>query len=74
MRVGGMAPRKPTALVVVCATHAVLGWALLALGTDRMPSSAQAGPEEGLRLVPVLLVSALSTVVTAPVAPQVSQA
>jgi protein TonB len=74
MRVGGMAPRKPTAVVVVCAAHAVLGWALLSLGTDRMPSSVQAVPQEGLRLVPVRLVSALSTVVTAPVAPQVPQA
>lgn len=74
MRVDDLAPRKPTALVVVCAAHAVLGWALLALGTDRMPSSALAGPEDGVRLVPVRLVSALSTVVTAPVAPQVPQA
>lgn len=74
MRVNDLSPRKPTALVVVCAAHAVLGWALLALGTERMPSSAQAGPQEGLRFVPVRLVSALSTVVTAPAAPQVTQA
>ena len=74
MRVDDLAPRKPTALVVVCAAHAVLGWALLALGTDRMPSSALARPQEGVSLVPVGLVSALSTAVTAPVAPQVPQA
>lgn len=74
MRVDGMAPRKPTALVVVCAAHAALGWALLALGTDRMPSSAQAGLEDRLRPVPVRLMSALPTLVTTPVAPQVLQA
>ena len=73
MRVDDLAPRKPTALVVVCAAHAVLGWALLSLGTDRMPSSAQAGLEDQLRPVLVRLVSALPTLVTTPVAPQVPQ-
>lgn len=74
MLVDGMASRKPTTLVVVCAAHAVLGWALLGLGADRMPSSGQAGPQEGLRLIPVRLVSALPTAATAQVAPQVTQA
>lgn len=69
-----MAPRKPTALVLVCAAHAVLGWALLVLGTDRMPSSARAGPEDGLRLVTVRLVSAMSTSVIAPLATRAPQA
>jgi protein TonB len=56
MTADGMTPRKPTALVVVCAAHAVLGWALLALGTERMPSSLRAWPEDALRLVAVRLV------------------
>ena len=73
MRGDGMAQRKPTALVLVCLVHAALGWALLALGTERMPSSAQAGQAAGLRLVPVRLVSAMSTVVATPVVPQLPQ-
>ena len=67
MTADDMTPRKPTALVVVCAAHAVLGWALLSLGTDRMPSSARALPGGGSRWVSVHLVSATSTAVAAPV-------
>jgi protein TonB len=51
-----MTPRKPIALVVVCAAHALLGWALLSLAKDPMPSSAGARVQEALRLVSVRLV------------------
>ena len=77
MTVDGMTPRKPTALVWVCAAHAVLGWALLSLGSDRMPSSARAGPEEGLRWVSVRLVPLTPSALRGPVAmrtPKTAQA
>jgi protein TonB len=56
MKAHGMAPRKPAALVLVGAAHAVLGWALLALGSDPLPASARAWPQDGWRLVAVRLV------------------
>lgn len=56
MATAGMTPRKPIALVVVCAAHAVLGWALLSLAKDPTPSSAGARVQQTLRLVSVRLV------------------
>jgi protein TonB len=60
-------PRRSIALVVVCFVHAVLGWALLALGSERVPSRDQAGPDEGVRLVAVRLVAPM---LDAGIAPQ----
>jgi protein TonB len=74
MTADGMTPRKPTALVVVCAAHAVLGWALLPLGTERMPSSVRAWPEDGLHLVAVRLVPPAPPATLAPAAARVPEA
>jgi protein TonB len=63
MAAAGMTPRKPIALVVVCAAHAVLGWALLSLAKDPMPSSAGARAQEAWRLVSVRLVPQPATAV-----------
>jgi periplasmic protein TonB len=62
--VAGMPPRKPIALALVCAAHAVLGLALLALGTDRIPSGNGTTVQDGLRLVSVRLVPRPPTAVT----------
>ena len=56
MAAAGMTPHKPIALVVVCAAHAVLGWAPLSLAKDPTPSRAGARVQEALRLVSVRLV------------------
>jgi protein TonB len=74
MTADGMTPRKPTALVVVCAAHAVLGWALLSLGTERMPSSAHARPADGLHLVAVRLVPPTPPAARAPAATRAPEA
>jgi protein TonB len=74
MTADGMTPRKPTALAVVCAAHAVLGWALLSLGTERMPSSVRAWPADGLRLVAVRLVPPAPPATPAPAAARAPEA
>jgi protein TonB len=74
MTADGMTPRKPTALVAVCAAHAVLGWALLSLATQRMPSSVRAWPEDGLRLVAVRLVPPTPPVTLTPAATRAPEA
>jgi protein TonB len=74
MTADGVTPRKPTALAVVCATHAVLGWALLSLGTERMPSSVRAWPADGLRLVAVRLVPPTPPAALAPAATRAPEA
>lgn len=74
MTADGMTLRKPTALVVVCAAHALLGWALLALGTERMPSSVRAWPADGWRLVAVRLVPPTPPAALAPAATRAPEA
>lgn len=74
MTADGMTPRKPTALAVVCATHAMLGWALLSLGTERMPSSVRAWPADGLHLVAVRLVPPTPPAARAPAATRAPEA
>jgi protein TonB len=74
MTADGMTPRKPAALVVVCAAHAVLGWALLSLGTERMPSSVRAWPADGLHLVAVRLIPPTPPAARAPAATRAPEA
>lgn len=63
-----MNARKSAALVTVCAAHAVMAWALMSLGSDRMAYSARTGADDGSRLVTVRLVPVTPPASPAPLA------
>lgn len=62
--------RRPSALLAVGAAHVVLAWAVLSAGADRAAWPAHAGPEQGLRLVPVRLLPLAQAAEPPPVMPQ----